>query len=344
MKQRKGRRIAFHTTAGALSLVVLLCIAGPLSIATVHRAEAQSSEVTRTRINVQALNDFVVEPGKMEIVADAGQRVTRFVSVTSRIPEKRSFVLGIEDYIGTDDKNNPVQLLGSDDGPYTAKDILTPALATFDLDFGEKITIPISITIPANAEPRGYYGAVVVAEQPKEQAGASSAETEGTTRIVSRVGVLFLVRVNGEANEAGALEDFSVMGPDASFFQRAPEGFEIVFHNTGSVHLVPHGIITIENLIGSTVATLPVDAYFALPDSRRYRDIVWKSTGFMFGRYTATLEQYKGYGGEDNVEAKTVSFWIVPLKLVIPVAAVCLFLGLLAYYILTRFEIKKKPF
>src|SRR5665811_1832856 len=70
-------------------------------------------------------------------------------------------------------------------------------------------------------------------------------------------------------------EDFKLIGPEKIFYNEKPDGFEIAFKNTGNVHLVPYGTITIKNMFGKVIQTLPVDAYFVLPDSTRYREIMW---------------------------------------------------------------------
>jgi len=135
------------------------------------------------------------------------------------------------------------------------------------------------------------------------------------------------------------LEDFKIIGPSKTFYENRPKGFEILFKNDGNVHLVPYGKIIIKNILGKDVGMIPVDAYFSLPDSIRYREVLW-SQGTGLGRYTANLSLYNGYGNE-NTEA-SVAFWIIPWKILLVT-----FLGLimvisLIYYISTRFELRKK--
>ena len=150
---------------------------------------------------------------------------------------------------------------------------------------------------------------------------------------------LFLLRINGEGKEEGNVESFKLIGPQKTFYDARPEGFEIAFKNTGNVHLVPYGTIEIKNMFGKVVSTLPVDAYFALPNSTRYRDVEWTS-GFSLGLYTASLSLNKGYGNQyDNVN---LSFWVLPWKILLIgfVSLALIIAGL--YYFLTRFELRKK--
>lgn len=293
----------------------------------------------KSKIDILPQNDFVVEPGKTEVFINKGESTVKNIIVTNRINKKVKFKLSTEDFIGTNDPKQPLVLLGDDNSPYSLKDFIIPEITEFELELGERIVIPITISIPANAEPSGHYGALVVSNDPSIQEGASSKEVEGKTRIVSRIGSLFLLKINGQGKEEGSVEDFKVIGPSKAFYDKRPNGFEIAFKNSGNVHLVPYGTITIRNLFGSLVKTLPVDAYFVLPDSIRYREVMW-SDGFSIGRYTANLSLNKGYGTQyENIE---LAFWVLPWKILLIVFVGVLLIVATLYYLLTRFELRKK--
>lgn len=293
----------------------------------------------KMQLNIQAQNDFVVEPGKTEIFINPGETITKSISITNRIGKSVKFKLTTEDIIGTNDSIFPVKLLGDDIGPYSVKNFIEPEISEFTLELGEKITIPVKISVPTDAEPRGHYGALIVSNEPEVLSEEETSETQGKARLISRIGSLFFIRINGVGREAGNLEDFKIIGPEKVFYESRPGGFEISFKNTGNVHLVPHGKITIKNLLGKSVGEIPVDAYFSLPDSIRFREVFW-TPGTGLGRYTAHLSLYPGFGNE-NQESK-VSFWIIPWKiLIITFIGLVIFVSVI-YYILTRFEFKRK--
>jgi hypothetical protein len=294
----------------------------------------------KTKLDLPIQNDFVVEPGKTEIFLNPGESITKTISITNRIGKTVKFKLTTEDMVGTDDPLSPIRLLGDESGPYSLKNFIVPEIGQFTLEAGEKITIPVTVSVPLDAEPRGFYGALIISNEP-EVLGTDGEpkEAEGQARLVSRIGSLFLLRINGEGKESGSLEDFKIIGPRKPFYEKRPTGFEILFKNEGNVHLVPYGKITINNLLGKSVGEIPVDAYFSLPDSIRYREVLWQE-GSGLGRYTAHLSLYKGYNNEN--EEASLSFWIIPWKIL-----VASFIGLVIlvssiYYILTRFELKKK--
>jgi len=293
----------------------------------------------KTKMDLPALNDFIVEPGKTEIFANPGETVEKKITITNRIGKTVKFKLTTEDMVGTNEAASPVKLLGDGIGPYSVKHFIQPEITEFSLDLGEKITIPVKVSIPFDAEPRGYYGALIVSNEPDILGGEQSKETEGKARLISRIGSLFFLRINGEGKEEGSIENFKILGPSKVFYEKRPSGFEISFKNTGNVHLVPHGLITIKNMFGKSVGEIPVDAYFSLPDSIRYREVLW-SDGIGLGRYTANLSLYPGYGNE-NQDSK-IAFWIIPWKiLIITFVGLVIFISLI-YYVLTRFELKKK--
>jgi len=293
----------------------------------------------KIKMDIPAQNDFVVEPGKTEIFINPGQTETRNISITSRIDKPVKFRLSAEDMVGSSDGESPVKLLGDEKGPYSIKDFMKPEITEFTLNLGEKITIPVKVSVPVDAEPRGYYGALIVSNEPEVNGEGQTEVTQGKTRIVSRIGSLYFLRINGEGKESGNLENFKISGPSKIFYENRPKGFEIAFKNTGNVHLVPHGIITIKNILGRDVGAIPVDAYFSLPDSTRYREVLW-GEGTGLGRYTANLSLYPGYGNT-NQDA-SVAFWIIPWKILLATFVGLIVVVTFFYYILTRFELKKK--
>lgn len=293
----------------------------------------------KTKTEMKAQNDFVVEPGKTEIFINPGETITKSITITNRIGKSVKFKLTTEDMIGTNDSGSPIKLLGDEKGPYSIRNFMEPEISEFTLDLGEKIIIPVRVSVPIDAEPRGYYGALIVSNEPEVLGEEQSKETEGKARIVSRIGSLFFLRINGEGKESGNLEDFKIIGPSKTFYENRPKGFEISFKNTGNVHLVPYGKIIIRNVLGKDVGSIPVDAYFSLPDSIRYREVLW-SEGTGLGRYTAHLSLFPGFGSE-NQEA-SLAFWIIPWKILVVTFVGLIILISFIYYVLTRFELKKK--
>ena len=296
---------------------------------------AAASAYTISNTGADSHGDFVLEPGKIEIFMNPGETVTKNISVISRVNHKVKFGISIEDFVGSQNPDTPVLLLGKDKSPYSFKDNITPETSTFSLDLGQKIQVPITITAPKNAQPGGFYSSVVVSNIPD----MSGADAAATTRIISRVGVLLFIRINGPVKEEGNVQDFRVNGPRQLFLQGGPLTFEILFKNSGSVHLVPYGTVTITNLFGQKVADIPVDAYFSLPDSLRYRQVTWPKE-FLFGYYKAHLELHRGYS--NSIDTKDISFFVLPWKYVGAIILIFFIIALLYYVFTRKFELKRK--
>jgi hypothetical protein len=291
-------------------------------------------------LTVEERNDFVLEPAKQEVFLNPGESVTNTIYITDRVHNDTTFSVSIQDFKGTDDPNAPVAIVNpGDKAPQSGKDFLSVPMQKFTLSFGQRIAIPVTISVPANASPGGYYAAVLVSNEPSVTASDNSTVLN-STRIISRLGTLFFVRVNGPANPKGQLQDFRVNAPTNKWvYGSGPFSFEILFNNTGNIYLTPYGTVTIKNSLGKTIEVLPVDAYYSLPQSVRYREVFWNQAA-LFGRYTATLELHRGYG--EAVDTHTLVLWVIPWKFLI-IAFVIIFAVVFAIiFFLRKFEIKLK--
>jgi hypothetical protein len=143
-------------------------------------------------------------------------------------------------------------------------------------------------------------------------------------RLVSQLGSLLLVRISGDVVETGGVKDFRILSDKYFYSSGGPDGFEVVYENTGNVHLTPYGLVTIENILGQEVANIPVDAFFVLPQSVRGKSVDWEPP-FLFGYYKATLEV--GRPGSDT-QVQTLNFTVLPWPYLL---GVLVLLGLLVW-------------
>src|SRR4051812_18224835 len=108
---------AFRKTLTALILTVVFI------------APAVSHAFEITTQTVEDKNDFVLEPGKVELFLNPGDTATRTVVITSRITKPTKFKVQVEDFIGSRDQRNPVILLGNEKSPYSIKDNIKPEVS-----------------------------------------------------------------------------------------------------------------------------------------------------------------------------------------------------------------------
>ncbi len=286
----------------------------------------------------RAIGDFVVGPGKIEIELNPGESKTIEMTVTNRMGDTRAFQFAVEDAAGGRSADQAVVLLGSDRGPYTLRDYVHFPVTRFELDHMERVRVPVTITLPADAEPGGRYGSVLVSTVSRKADTSTENGATPSSAIISRIGTLFFVTTPGDVATEGELIDFSTV-PSTKFFWNGPINFALLFENTGSIHLNPYGHISLSNMIGEEVGFVELDPWFALPQSLRTREVSW-TRELLIGRYTATAFINRGY--DNIVDEATVTFWVIPWKMLL-----LLLSGLFVFFLLLRlffskFEFKRK--
>ncbi len=254
------------------------------------------------------VGDFVMSPGKVELEIAPGESKTVEISVANRIGKEQTFSIEIEDIRSSNDPKRSVELLGSQTGPYTIKDYIKIPDLEFPLDHAKRAIIPVTISVPPDAEPGGLYGSVLVKTVTKEANNGSDPRTLPSSAIVSRIGSLFFVSIPGAVERGGILQDFSTRNKQ-TFFNQGPVNFDVVYENQGSVHLNPYGEIRITNLLGEEVGFVELQPWFVLPGSVRLREISWDRE-VLFGRYQAEVQLNRGY--ENIIDTAVVSFWVIP--------------------------------
>ena len=285
-------------------------------------------------------DDFTIGPGKIEAFLDAGDTTVRNLSITNRLGRAMYFNIELEDSMGSPSGSRSVILLGKERGPYSLKDYLYPEVMGFVLKHGERMILPVRISIPYGMEPGGLYGSVIISTSPVSVGLEREDDiTKGQVQIIARLASLVFVRVKGDADESGFLESFDTVD-SKNIYSKGPVRFSLRFRNTGNVHLNPYGKIEIKNILKKEIGEIEIQPYFAMPESLRSREVEW-DRGLGLGRYTATISLNRGY--QDIVDTMTVSFWILPWKIITIVGGLCLLLILLIWWIAVHLEVRRKP-
>jgi hypothetical protein len=279
--------------------------------------------------------DFVVGPGRKELELSPGESATIEIFVTNRIDNDRIFRLEVEDISGTQDGSAAAALSGDARGPYSIRDYISFEEDTFELKLGERARIPITITLPPDAEPGGYYGSVLVSTVRVDR------ETGGTaprSPIVARIGSLIFLTTRGEVQRAGQTTAMQTIG-EKVWYERGPIELGILYENTGSVHLKPYGEFSVTNMFGEEVGFVQLDPWFVLPESLRLREVVW-DRDFLFGRYTVVARINRGY--DNMVDEVTTTFWVLPWKIVLGLFAALFVLIFAIRFFFRTFEFKRR--
>ncbi|MCK5022166.1 MAG: hypothetical protein KAR54_02885 [Candidatus Pacebacteria bacterium] len=298
-----------------LFLMILLGCFLPLCFSSAYEIRDTDTEVR---------DDFVLEPAKLEAFLDPGAFDTKIISILNRTDKTLDFKIELEDFSGSMDPNRTVILSGDERGPYSLKDYLHPEVDSFTLKSGQKINFTVDIDIPLDAEPGGLYGSVLVLSE------SNDFEQGGNTTIVSRLGALFFINVNGEVTRSGKLTSFKKID--------SPEKgttFELLFVNDGSTHLNLSGHIQIFNSLGTQIDEIEIPTYFAMPNSVRFRELHW-NVSKLFGRYKAVVVVDRGYGG--LTDELSLIFWAISVKLVAIILGVLILIILLIIWLSKTFD------
>lgn len=257
-----------------------------------------------------------IAPPVINLTADPGQTITTQISLRD-ISSSKLIVQGqVNDFVASGEDGAPKILLEDDPtNPYSLKSWIG-ALPQLTLNPRQIKNLPVTIKVPANAAPGGYFGVV------RFTATAPELDSTGVSLSAS-LGALLLIRVNGDAKEGLSIEEFTInkAGKSGVVFERTPIEFIQRIKNTGNVHVQPAGQVSITDMFGKKIAVVNVNLppRNVLPGSiRKFNQPLDSSvlgSKQLFGRYTADLRLT--YGANNQVVTQSVTFWVVPYKLII---------------------------
>ncbi len=331
---------------------VLLIIICAISLVTALPLEVRSQDVSEAESVVApqpypiegipggdaVVGDFVVGPGKADVTLKPGQSKIEYMTVTNRTGERRRFNVTVEDARGSSDPATAVELLGDDRGPYSLRDYVSVPTKTFELGHNERARIPVTVTVPVDAEPGGRYGSVLIDTVALESNTGDTEATVPQSAIIARIGTLFFITIPGDVAHEAELTQFGTIG-NKHIYGGGPIPFGILIENKGNIHVTPSGEVSILNMLGDEVGVTSLEPWFVLPMSQRLREISWDRE-FLFGRYTAIAEIDLGY--ENKKETATFTFWVLPWKtLAVGFGVIFIVLFILRAFFRT-FEFKRK--
>lgn len=290
--------------------ILLLAIAAVTTISTLAVAPANAATTTGSG---QALE---IAPPVLNIRADPGEVVKTKISLRDVSTSPLVVRNQINDFVAAGEDGTPKLLLDAnkDASPYSLKDWVQP-LAELTIQPKEVNQLPVTIRVPKNAAPGGYYAVIRFTATPP------GLDTTGVSLSAS-LGTLILLRVNGDAKEKVEVEQFSATknGEKNWLFESAPITFLTRLKNSGNLHQQPTGQVAIKDMFGNSVANVNVNLNRnnILPGSiRKFEQPLDSSVigdKFLFGRYTADLKLTYGSKGESLVS--TTSFWVIPYRLI----------------------------
>jgi hypothetical protein len=311
---------------------------------------------------------LTTSPLPISLKAKPGETVETELRVRNSGTEMEKLKVGLMKFAAFGEEGKP-QLQERQDGD-DYFDWVTFSRTEFEAPPNEWQSINMKITLPESAA-FGYYYAVTFTRANPDTA---SGELEAAVRGGSATLILL------EADVPGAKRDISIQEFTAGkrTYEFLPARFNVKLRNNGNIHTAPTGTIFI-NRDGKQVATVPVNATNGniLPDSSRIFTAEW-TEGFpaykareengqvvlkdgqpvyelkwdtsqlrnlRFGKYTATVVMIYDDGTRDVPVEATVSFWVIPWRLLIGGLIIAIFVGIGVWVTIRKgfLKVHKKP-
>jgi hypothetical protein len=291
---------------------------------------------------------LTITPVRLEIAGNPGEVLTKEITLFNDRTTDETYYVSYANFEAQGETGDPA-FVDAKEGlgtwMQTSSSISIPAKTSQ--------TVTIKINIPENAEPGGNFGAIFWGTLPPNPGG-------NAVTIGAKIGLLVLLRVNGQVNEQGGVIEFFTKNKQ-KFYTSLPVSFYYRFQNLGGDRIKPKGELKIKNVFGLTTKKLPgnpVDGNI-LPNSIRKFEIVWqgkdgpnplakdlqggffKKVGyewrnFALGYYNAKLSL--NYGLQDEVTKGSFSFWVFPWHLMIVILILLVLIYLIGQKLLKNYH------
>lgn len=262
-----------------------------------------------------------IAPPLISLPADPGETIKTQISIRDIAKGPLIVTSQINDFSAESETGVPkIDVDGVEKSPYSIIDWVEP-LDRLVLEPTQIKQLPITINVPANASPGGYYGVIRFTATPGE------LNSSGVSLSAS-VGALVFIRVSGDAKESMDIVELSTSknGRKGWFFDSQPIDFTMRIKNTGNIQEQPVGIVAVKDMFGKPLANLSLNLNkrYVLPDSIRSFDTPLDKTNIggrvLFGLYTATLTTK--YGDKGQEVTKTIRFFVFPWQIALGIIIV----------------------
>lgn len=317
-------------------IFLLLFLALP---AFVFRIEAQEKEVEQIPVAPTGIN-LTLSPTFINLVANPGESVGSSIRITNNNNFTEHLQIEVRTFEPSQDGDSPVIRTLRDNENFG--DWVEFSEQKFTVTPNENKVIEVEISAPNDAT-LGYYYAFVITRQ-NEDTESATASVAGGTAVLS----LLEVRSDRVAREL-QIEDFK---PGKLFYEYLPAELKVTVKNTGNIHVIPVGDMFIDSLTNKEVSAFPVNSGRGnvLPQSTRTFTATFedgfavripktdkdgnpvrdregnieyttkfdfsKMDRFRIGKYEATVILVYDNGERDVPIQATVSFWIIPWKII----------------------------
>ncbi len=265
---------------------------------------------------------LVVSPPTFDLTANPGDTENESIKVENVSSKPISVATKVEDFVAVGTQGAVNLTTQSNHYSLTSWVDVTPSSVTIPAK--SSTIFNVVINIPSNAEPGGKFGSIVFTT-------GSQKTSASTIAVAQQVGSLILLRIAGKADENATITSFtantSVKG------QQSTIEFSALIKDLGNVQVKPVGYISVNNMFNHKLITIPFDSKYVIPGASRQFPEYWHH-GFLFGKYYANITLL--YGTTNKIMSDSVSFWVIPWKLIIIVLAAVIVVGFLIWKVRRR--------
>lgn len=277
-----------------------------------------------------------IAPPVLVLSANPGQTIQ--AKLMLRDVSKGSLIVTneINDFTASGEDGTPKILVDqTKPGPYSIKDWVEP-ISELTLQAKQLKNLNISINIPKNVSPGGYFGVI--------RFTAIAPELKGTgVALSASLGALVMVKVNGMVKEDLSVESFYAAQNDhaGNFFEFAPIQLTTRVKNTGNMYEQPSGQVVVTDMFNKKVVTLGVNQppRYILPQTIRKFTSTIDSTNIgdriLFGLYHAKVTLT--YADKQTL-TQEISFWVIPYRLILLIIVLIVIVGAVLYFLIKHYN------
>lgn len=284
-----------------LGVLLIVAACGLILPVSAQEQGASGLQISPTK------HEISIEPGEVKDVSFIVKNITG-IEITAK--------MALNDFESDDLTGEPKLIIDTKERNSFSLDRFLKGLADVDLKPGESKEVKVTIDIPGDAAPGGYYGAIRFDVTPK----GGRQESGRQVALTASVAPLILVQVNGDITEQIDVKSVRAQRDDriGSFFFSPPNKVATTIENLGNSFSRPFGRIAVQDMRGKEVFTYELNNTSPrgniLPKSTRTftDDIEGVKTP---GRYRLLAAIAHGNGGE--VINYQSTFWYVPAWLIL---------------------------
>lgn len=302
------------------------------------------SLVSFVAMNLVVAQALTVSPARAELTADPGETISDTFLIINEQDTEQTYYTSVENFESQGETGTP-NFTTSKEGLPSWVHVEEKVI----LKKGERLKVPYSITVPADADAGGHFAAIFLSTVPP------SAQ-EGQVSVGAKVGMLILLKVTGDVKESGGLLSFEI-AEGKKMLTSLPVDFSYRFKNDGNDRVKPEGKIVITNTFGGEVTQIDANNKMGniLPNSVRrfteglrfgdkdapavsepfFNQVKFQKDNFALGMYTATLSL--AFGNSSKAES-SLTFFILPWQLLSVVLVVVLAVILVLVMLLKQYN------